>query len=76
MTAEEFRAQYGSRKPGKLKPEKKVQSAAEQMDITSSPIQEIIDKIVVKTEYAEYHHDHILATHKGRSYRVIIVQIS
>jgi len=76
LTAAEARALFAKdTKPIRAKPEKKIQSAAEQMDITSSPIQEIIDRIVVKTEYAEYHAEHINITYKGKSYKVTVTPL-
>lgn len=63
MSAAEWNARQA---PAKVKPEKKVQSGEEQMDLTSSEVSKLIDSIILTVpEYVEYREERIECRYKG-----------
>jgi len=76
MTAAEAKAHFAKeQKPIKAPPQKTLQSGKQQMDISRSPRERIIDGLVCKVgQIVHYHRLHIEVTLDGEEYEVTIVK--
>lgn len=75
LTAAQWR-QMNSKQPKKSTTEKKVQSGKEMMDISSSPIERIIDGLVCKVgQIVNYDKLHIEVTLDGEEYKITVQKV-